>query len=74
MRLAKKGQEIQRPIDAFKDPVVMEFLDLGIVPPRNGNDLGEAHAAIRQLMASPEKPSKKIGFQLREKRAAYGRR
>ena len=30
--------------------------------------------AIRQLMASPEKPSKKIGFQLREKRAAYGRR
>jgi hypothetical protein len=30
--------------------------------------------AIRQLMASPEKPPKKIGFQLREKRAAYGRR
>jgi hypothetical protein len=30
--------------------------------------------AIRQLMAAPEKPPKKIGFQLREKRAAYGRR
>ncbi len=30
--------------------------------------------AIRQLMASPEKQQKKIGFQLREKRAAYGRR
>jgi hypothetical protein len=30
--------------------------------------------AIRQLMASPERPPKKIGFQLREKRAAYGRR
>ena len=30
--------------------------------------------AIRQLMASPEKQPKKIGFQLREKRAAYGRR
>jgi hypothetical protein len=30
--------------------------------------------AIRQLMASPEKQRKKIGFQLREKRAAYGRR
>jgi hypothetical protein len=29
--------------------------------------------AIRQLMATPEKPSKKIGFQLREKRAAYFR-
>jgi len=31
-------------------------------------------SAIRQLMAAPEKPSKKIGFQLRERRAAYGRR
>jgi len=30
--------------------------------------------AIRQLMASPEKQPKKIGFQLREKRSAYGRR
>jgi hypothetical protein len=29
-------------------------------------------SAIRQLMAAPERP-KKIGFQLREKRAAYGR-
>ncbi len=29
--------------------------------------------AIRQLMASPEKPTKKIGFQLREKRASYGK-
>jgi ORF6N domain len=30
--------------------------------------------AIRQLMAAPERPAKKIGFQLREKRAAYRRR
>jgi hypothetical protein len=30
--------------------------------------------AIRQLMASPAAPKKKIGFQLREKRASYGRR
>jgi hypothetical protein len=29
--------------------------------------------AIRQLMAAPEKQPKKIGFQLREKRASYGR-
>jgi phage regulator Rha-like protein len=29
--------------------------------------------AIRQLTAAPERPPKKIGFQLREKRAAYGR-
>lgn len=28
MRLAKKGQEIQSPEDAIKDPVVLEFLDL----------------------------------------------
>ena len=30
--------------------------------------------AIRQLMASPEKQPRKIGFQLREERALYGRR
>jgi predicted nuclease of restriction endonuclease-like (RecB) superfamily len=28
LRLAKKGQEIQNPEDAIKDPVVLEFLDL----------------------------------------------
>lgn len=28
LRLAKRGQEIQRPQDAIKDPVVLEFLDL----------------------------------------------
>jgi hypothetical protein len=30
--------------------------------------------AIRQLMAAPENPPKKIGFHLREKRALYGKR
>jgi uncharacterized coiled-coil protein SlyX len=30
--------------------------------------------AIRQLMAAPERTPKKIGFQLREKRASYGER
>jgi len=30
--------------------------------------------AIRQLMAAPERPPKKIGFQLKEKRASYGRK
>ena len=30
--------------------------------------------AIRQLMAAPERPPKKIGFQLREKRAVYAKR
>ena len=30
--------------------------------------------AIRQLMAPPERSAKKIGFHVREKRAAYGKR
>jgi hypothetical protein len=30
--------------------------------------------AIRQLMAPPAKPRKKIGFVVKEKRAAYGKR
>lgn len=30
-------------------------------------------SAIRELMRAPEKPPKKIGFQLREKRATYGK-
>ncbi len=30
--------------------------------------------AIRQLMAPPEKPRKKIGFKVKEPRAAYGKR
>lgn len=30
-------------------------------------------SAIRELMAGPPRPSKKIGFQLRERRAAYAR-
>ena len=30
--------------------------------------------AIRQLMAAPERPPKKIGFQLKERRVAYLRR
>ena len=30
--------------------------------------------AIRQLMTPPEKPRRKIGFVVKEKKAAYGRR
>ena len=32
MRLALKGQTIQRPADVFKDPVVMEFLGFPASP------------------------------------------
>jgi predicted nuclease of restriction endonuclease-like (RecB) superfamily len=42
MKLATKGQEIQRPIDAFKDPVVMEFLDLPTSPKLVESDLEQA--------------------------------
>ena len=30
--------------------------------------------AIRQLMTPPEKPRKRIGFDIKERRAAYGKR
>ena len=42
MRLAKKGQEIQNPVDVFKDPVVMEFLDLPASPRLVESDLEQA--------------------------------
>jgi predicted nuclease of restriction endonuclease-like (RecB) superfamily len=42
MKLATKGQEIQRPIDAFKDPVIMEFLDLPTSPKLVESDLEQA--------------------------------
>ncbi|MDD5205077.1 MAG: hypothetical protein PHS17_06630 [Desulfobacterales bacterium] len=29
--------------------------------------------AIRQLMAPPEKPPKKIGFEVKERKAGYGK-
>jgi predicted nuclease of restriction endonuclease-like (RecB) superfamily len=42
MRLAKKGQEIQRPVDVLKDPVVMEFLGLPASPKLVESDLEQA--------------------------------
>lgn len=41
MRLAKKGQ-IQRPVDVFKDPVVMEFLGLPASPKLVESELEQA--------------------------------
>ncbi len=35
--------------------------------------IGTLFQAIRQLMAAPEKQPKRIGFQLRERQAVYGR-
>ncbi len=42
MRLAKKGQEIAKPDDVFKDPVVMEFLGLSESPRLQESELKEA--------------------------------
>ena len=41
---------------------------------RYDEQFGNVFEAIRQLMAPPAKPRKKIGFEVKEKRAAYGRR
>ena len=42
MRLATKGHEIRRPVDVFKDPVVMEFLGLPDTPRLVESTLQEA--------------------------------
>ncbi len=42
MRLAKKGQELQKPTDIFKDPVVMEFVGLPASPKLVETDLETA--------------------------------
>jgi len=42
MRLATKGQEIQKPADVFKDPLVIEFLGLPESPKLVESDLEQA--------------------------------
>jgi predicted nuclease of restriction endonuclease-like (RecB) superfamily len=42
MRLATKGQEIQKPTDVFKDPLVMEFLGLPEYPKLVESNLEQA--------------------------------
>lgn len=42
MRLATKGQVVQKPADVFKDPVVMEFLGLPESPRLVEGDLEQA--------------------------------
>jgi predicted nuclease of restriction endonuclease-like (RecB) superfamily len=42
MRLALKGHEVQRPVDVFKDPTVMEFLGLPESPKLVETDLEQA--------------------------------
>lgn len=42
MKLATRGHEVQRPVDVFKDPVVIEFLDLPESPRLVETDLEQA--------------------------------
>ncbi len=66
MRLATKGQVIQRPGDVFKDPVVMEFLGLPASP-----ELVESHleeALINNLQAFLLELGKGFAFMSRQER------
>ena len=66
MRLAKKGQEIQRPVDVFKDPVVMEFLDLPEPPKLRESDLEQA--LINNLQAFLLEMGRGFAFLSRQER------
>jgi predicted nuclease of restriction endonuclease-like (RecB) superfamily len=66
MRLAKKGQEIQRPIDVFKDSVVMEFLGLPASPKLVESELEQA--LINNLRAFLLELGKGFAFVSRQER------
>jgi predicted nuclease of restriction endonuclease-like (RecB) superfamily len=66
MRLALKGQMIQRPADVFKDPVVMEFLGLPASPRLVESNLEEA--LINNLQAFLLELGKGFAFVARQER------
>jgi predicted nuclease of restriction endonuclease-like (RecB) superfamily len=66
MRLAKKGQEIQKPADIFKDPVVMEFLGLPASPKLVESELEQA--LINNLQAFLLELGKGFAFVSRQER------
>jgi predicted nuclease of restriction endonuclease-like (RecB) superfamily len=66
MRLAKKGQEIQRSVDVFKDPVVMEFLDLPASPKLVESELEQT--LINNLQAFLLEMGKGFAFLSRQER------
>jgi predicted nuclease of restriction endonuclease-like (RecB) superfamily len=66
LRLAKKGQEIQRPVDVFKDPVVMEFLGLPASPKLVESELEQA--LINNLQAFLLELGKGFAFVSRQER------
>jgi len=66
MRLASKGQEVQKPADVFKDPVVMEFLGLPESPRLVESRLEEA--LIGNLQAFLLELGKGFAFVSRQER------
>jgi predicted nuclease of restriction endonuclease-like (RecB) superfamily len=66
MRLSTKGQAIQRPVDVFKDPVVMEFLGLPESPRLVESDLEQA--LINNLQAFLLELGKGFAFVSRQER------
>jgi len=66
MRLAVKGQEIRKPMDAIKDPVVMEFLGLPESPKLVETDLEQA--LIDHLQAFLLEMGKGFAFVARQER------
>jgi predicted nuclease of restriction endonuclease-like (RecB) superfamily len=66
LRLAKKGQEIQAPEDIFKDPLVMEFLGLPVLPKLSKTDLEQA--LINNLQAFLLELGKGFAFVARQER------
>jgi len=68
--LTRKGHEIRSPIDALKDPYVLDFLDLPDAERLHESDFEEA--IISHLQAFLLELGKGFAFVSRQKRLAYG--
>jgi predicted nuclease of restriction endonuclease-like (RecB) superfamily len=66
LRLAKKGQEIQKPADLFKDPLVMEFTEVPASPKLVESDLEQS--LIDNLQTFLLELGKGFAFVSRQKR------
>lgn len=66
LRLARKGQEIQGPLDVFKDPLVLEFLKIPAAAKLVESDLEEA--LLNELQAFLLELGKGFAFVARQER------
>ncbi len=66
LRLAQTGQQVQKPADVFKDPLIMEFLGLPESHKLVETDL--EHALIRNLQAFLLELGKGFAFVARQRR------